>query len=416
MSVVDAVGGSLPKNWKICTIGEICDKHGGEVQTGPFGSQLHASDYVEDGVPSVMPKDIIGSHISDIGIARVPESDAIRLAIHRLREGDIVYARRGDIGRRALVSARENGWLCGTGCLRIRFNSPNVDPAYVLAYLGHPSVVEWVEARAQGATMLNLNTTILRGVPLRIPPIAEQRRIATILDKADEIRRKRREAIALTEDLLRSTFLEIFGDPVTNPKGWSRVPLAEISQVQGGLQVTHARANLPMKMPYLRVANVHRDRLDLREMKEICLSDAEYVRARLCAGDVLVVEGHGNPGELGRAAVWDGSIDPCTHQNHLIRVRANGELVVAEYLAAYLNSTEGRRQMLALGKTTSGLNTISTNNVRSIAVALPPLEKQQRFAEVVAAVRGTAAKHIAGAIDCDKLFDSLVHRAFRGEL
>lgn len=220
MSIADAIQGALPPSWRLTTVGALCDESGGEVQTGPFGSQLHAEDYVPDGIPSVMPKDIIGGRISNQTIARVPEADAERLAPHRLRAGDIVYARRGDIGRRALVTKDEEGWLCGTGCLRIRLGKADLTPDYLLAYLGHPALRSWVEAKAQGATMLNLNTSILRAVPLRVPPLPEQRRIADILDKADAIRRKRKQAIALTEELLRSAFLDMFGDPVTNPKGW----------------------------------------------------------------------------------------------------------------------------------------------------------------------------------------------------
>jgi type I restriction enzyme, S subunit len=331
----------------------------------------------------------------------------------RVNHGDLLLTNSMSFGRSYILNTSgciHDGWLV------LSPRRDDVVPNFFYHLLGSRALYEEFSRLAAGAVVKNLNIEVVKGVRVNLPPASEQNRIAAILDKADGIRRKRKEAIALTEDLLRSTFLEMFGDPVTNPKGWKLVQLAEVSQVQGGLQVTHARANMPLKMPYLRVANVYRNRLDLREMKDIRLSEAEAARACLSTGDVLVVEGHGNPGELGRAAAWDGSIAPCTHQNHLIRVRANGEIILAEYLAACLNSAEGRRQMLALGKTTSGLNTISTNNVRSVVVALPPPAQQQRFTEVVALVRGAAAKLTVAAADCDTLFDSLVHRAFRGEL
>jgi type I restriction enzyme S subunit len=251
-------------------------------------------------------------------------------------------------------------------------------------------------------------------VPL--PPVSEQRRIADILDKADAIRRKRKEAIALTEELLRSAFLEMFGDPVTNPKGWEVKPLGEVAQVNGGLQVTHARSVNPISMPYLRVANVFRERLDLAELKEIRVTPAEAERARLMMGDVLIVEGHGNPDELGRAAVWNGAIDVCTHQNHLIRVRLDSTFLLPIFLSAYLNSSAGKAHMLRMGKTTSGLNTISTNNVRSVSVLIPPIRRQRDFVRLVDANQALNTKLSRAACDAEVLFASLVQSAFRGEL
>jgi len=246
--------------------------------------------------------------------------------------------------------------------------------------------------------------------------MSEQRRIAAILDKADAIRRKRQEAIGLTEQLLRSTFLELFGDPVTNPRGWPVKLLREIALVTGGLQVTEKRSALPVEVPYLRVANVYRDELNLKEVKLIKVTKQELGRAQLAAGDILIVEGHGNADEIGRAALWDGSITPCVHQNHLIRVSANPEAVHPDYLNAFVNSAAGRRHMQRMGKTTSGLNTISTENVRSMGVLLPPLELQKRFANRICSTRSFLQKQ-RGIFACsEKLFNCLVQRAFSGQL
>lgn len=93
------------------TLGEICDQGGGEIKTGPFGSQLHQSDYVDGGIPVVMPKNIVNGKVATDSIAQISEENVERLRIHKLRDGDIVYGRRGDIGRQALINARETGWL-----------------------------------------------------------------------------------------------------------------------------------------------------------------------------------------------------------------------------------------------------------------------------------------------------------------
>jgi len=130
--------------WDYTTLGEICAKGQGGVQTGPFGSQLHASDYVAEGIPSIMPQNIGDNRIIRDGIARITTEDAERLERYRVRTGDIVYSRRGDVERRALVRSEEDGWLCGTGCLRVRFGSSDVDSAFASFYLGDPRVRSWI--------------------------------------------------------------------------------------------------------------------------------------------------------------------------------------------------------------------------------------------------------------------------------
>ena len=168
----------MMESWRSLTLGEICDEAGGTVRTGPFGSQLHDSDYSETGTPVVMPKDIVNGRVSQATVARVNDVHVKRLSQHRLQPGDIVYGRRGDIGRRALVTSVESGWLCGTGCLRIFPGKGVVDPRLLYYALGHPRTVAAIAKKAVGATMPNLNTTILREVRLSFPGLVTQRRIA----------------------------------------------------------------------------------------------------------------------------------------------------------------------------------------------------------------------------------------------
>ena len=161
---------NFPITWGLTTLGEIVKQSGGSIQTGPFGSQLHASDYVTIGIPSVMPKNITIEGINEDDIARITEDDAKRLSKYLLDEGDIVYSRRGDVEKCALVKAHERGWLCGTGCLRIRLGrQTNLTSNFLHAYLSTPAIREWVSRNAIGATMPNLNTSILSNIPVLVP-------------------------------------------------------------------------------------------------------------------------------------------------------------------------------------------------------------------------------------------------------
>jgi type I restriction enzyme S subunit len=125
--------GSVPKGWRSSTLGVICDTHGGHIQTGPFGSQLHASDYVVTGVPVVMPKDIKNRRVDDSSPARIDPDNANRLSRHRLQKHDIVFSRRGDVEKHALIGETEEGWICGTGCLLVRPGKQSNSPGYLHA-------------------------------------------------------------------------------------------------------------------------------------------------------------------------------------------------------------------------------------------------------------------------------------------
>jgi type I restriction enzyme, S subunit len=161
--------GRVPADWRATSLGEETRRCGGFVQTGPFGSQLHASEYMTDGIPVVMPKDLVQRRVSPATIARVPEDVAQRLSRHRLKEGDIVYSRRGDVERHGLVGRRETGWLCGTGCLLVRLGPRWPSPLFASLMLDRAEVRAWIVQHAIGATMPNLNTGILAQVPLVAP-------------------------------------------------------------------------------------------------------------------------------------------------------------------------------------------------------------------------------------------------------
>src|SRR5579872_5792159 len=157
--MVESLLGPIPDGWDNLPLAEVCRRGGGDIQTGPFGSQLHASDYVSAGIPSIMPQNIGDNRVLVDGIARITANDAERLSRYLVQPGDIVYSRRGDVERRALVRTAEDGWLCGTGCLRVRLGKGEADPIYCSYYLGHPEVRAWIVRHAVGATMPNLNTS-----------------------------------------------------------------------------------------------------------------------------------------------------------------------------------------------------------------------------------------------------------------
>jgi type I restriction enzyme S subunit len=162
------------------------------------------------------------------------------------------------------------------------------------------------------------------------------------------------------------------------PPGWTRTPVGDIAEVRGGIQKQAKRRPVNNRYPFLRVANVGRGMLNLEEVHEIELFDGELDRFAIQAGDLLVVEGNGSPGEIGRAAMWHGEILNCVHQNHLICVRPTSALL-PRFLELLWSSPEIEKQLREVASSTSGLYTLSTSKIKAVKICLPPFEEQCRI-------------------------------------
>ena len=251
-------------SWEKVKLGDIS----ANIQTGPFGSQLHQYDYSETGTPVVMPKDLIGGKISEQSIARVSQDHVQRLNRHIIQKGDILYSRRGNVGRCAFATEHEKGWLCGTGCLRITTEESIANSKFIFYQLQQPEVVGWVEKHAVGATMLNLNTTILSGIPLLLPSMEIQRRIADILSAYDDLIENNRKQIKLLEEAAQRLYKEWFVDlrfpghehtKIVDgvPEGWRKERLVDIAAVQYGYAFDGSLFNSKkMGTPIIRIRNI----------------------------------------------------------------------------------------------------------------------------------------------------------------
>ena len=282
----------MSSDWEPTTLGSVCDRQGGSIQTGPFGSQLHASDYVEQGIPVVMPANI-GSDggISEDGIARITQFDADRLQQHKLQVGDVVFSRRGDVTRNALIEAHQAGWLCGTGCLKVRLGSQTQASAKFISYcLRLPETKDWLVRHAVGATMPNLNTSILSAVPILLPELPVQQSIANILGCLDEridlLRETNATLEAIVQALFKSWFVDfdpvharargeqlaglapevaaLFPDSFEEsalgmvPKGWQAEPLDEIADFLNGLALQKYPPEGDETLPVIKIAQLRK--------------------------------------------------------------------------------------------------------------------------------------------------------------
>jgi type I restriction enzyme S subunit len=186
---------------------------GSSISTGPFGTMLHKADYVASGVPLVNPMNLVGNRIVPSTKMMVSPSTKKRLENYVLRKGDVVIARRGELGRCAVVSEAEDGWLCGTGSFFVRLSSL-IDEQYFVALFGSPAIRSHLDRNSIGTTMSNLNHGILNDLELYLPPIEEQRRIMARADEMfaelERIRSSNRRRISLLDELKQSLLHQAF--------------------------------------------------------------------------------------------------------------------------------------------------------------------------------------------------------------
>ena len=192
--------GKIPVHWKVVQLKFASTS----LQTGPFGSQLHSEDYVTGGTPVVNPSHLAGGRIHADGRVSVDEATADRLAVHRLSLGDVVFARRGEMGRCGVAEVANVGWLCGTGSLRARLRKDSVVPYYLALVFAETGISDVLAVQSVGSTMDNLNTEILGGCHVPMPPLEEQHTIVDHVDretvKLDAIRTATARTIALLKE------------------------------------------------------------------------------------------------------------------------------------------------------------------------------------------------------------------------
>jgi type I restriction enzyme S subunit len=214
--------------WPLLTLGEICREGGGFIRTGPFGSQLHRSDYIDDpnGIPVVMPKDMARGRIETSSIARIDEATAQGLKQHLLSANDIVLSRRGDMGRTAWVYEDDLPAFCGTGAMRVHpGESATVRPAYLRFFFHTRLASDYLENHAVGATMPNLNAGIVERMPVPVPPLPIQDLLIEVLEAFDDLIENSRRRVEVLEEMARAIYREWFVK--FRYPGHEHVPLAD---------------------------------------------------------------------------------------------------------------------------------------------------------------------------------------------
>lgn len=390
-------------NLRLVRLGECC-----EVVSGAT-PKTNVDEYWGGSIPWATPKDVsknrsaVLSETSDTLTEKGFRSCSTRL----IPAGSILVSSRAPIGLVA-IAGRE---MCTNQGFKSLVPGEGVDSRF-LYHVMRNSVVR-LAALGNGATFKEVSKSVVERFEIPLPPLSEQTQIAMIIDKADSLRGKREYAIRLSDDFLRATFIEIFGDPVTNPKGWDdTVHLESVAEVVSGITKGRKLGEVATReVPYLAVSNVQDRYLNLKVVKTIAATEAEIERYRLRKNDLLLTEG-GDPDKLGRGCLWAGEIDECIHQNHVFRVRLTSPLLLPTYLSWLVGSKRGKQYFLAAAKQTTGIASINMRQLKSFPLLIPPLDLQQQFVSIVERVAAMVERQHASLRDIELAARSLGSKFF----
>ena len=324
--------------------------------------------------------------------------------------GDFLLTNSMSFGRPYIMSTEgciHDGWLV----LSPKDDkSINTDFFYYL--LGSDYIYRKFCQLAPGTTVKNLNIDLVKSVKVPLPPIYEQKRITNILSKADNLRKMRQESIQKLDELSQSIFLEMFGDPIKNSKHF---PVGTIADLVKSTQYgTSQKAGPVGEYPILRMGNItYCGKFDLSDLKYFDLDEKSQQKYLASHGDLLF--NRTNSRELvGKTAVYYGE-KPMAYAGYLVKITPNKNSV-PEFISALLNSRHGKSTLKNMAKNIVGMANINAKEVQTIKTIIPPLDLQNQFRTRLEKLREFEEKLLSSKEYMDQLFNSLMQKAFRGEL
>ena len=398
------------EEWKEYKLGELAD-----IQTGPFGSQLHQHDYVDAGTPCIMPTNI-GSHldIQSDRIAHVKAEDVMRLSKHCVKTGDIIYSRRGDIEKCAFIRPQEEGWLCGTGCLRIRTNSQKANSHFIAYQLSTKECKKWIVGNAVGTTMLNLNSGILKELPLYMPNRQIQDSVVAILKSLDdkiEVNRKINENLEQqAQALFESWFVDF--EPFKNgefvkselgmiPMGWRLKRIYEYIDVIYGAPYKSSLFNDNKEgLPLIRIRDLKTNTPQFYTPE--ILPNTEYVEA----GDIVA----GMDAEF-TPYVWQGEKGVLNQRCCKFKGKYEG---ISNYFILFLIKPE--LEYVQSYKTGTTVSHLGKSDIDRFVFLTPPLDVVLDFSEIVNPIIKEVVNRAKESRRLAELRDTLLPKLMSGEL
>jgi type I restriction enzyme S subunit len=404
--------------WETVTLEDVTVNGSHGLKRGPFGGAIKKDSFVSDGYKIYEQKHAIYGDF-DSGSYFITETRYRELKSFAVEPGDLIVSCSGTLGRVAVVPPTAKPGIINQALLRIRPKSNLVSPRFLKMLLETPDLQSRLFGSAGGSAIKNVKPlSEIRQVKFHLPDLHEQQRIAEILDLAEELRSKRREAIAQLDTLTQAVFLEMFGNPVTNPFKFPFLPLENVisRSFQNGAYFPKEAYCNEGGVEMIHMSDAFEGIVKRGNLKRVVCSQQDIEKYKLSNTDLIIAR---------RSLNYEGSVKPCLipssnepliFESSLIRITPNPEKVKILYLFYYILNPYVRERFIFPFVTQSTISGINQGNLAKVLLMLPPIDLQNEFARRVEAVEKLKAAHRASLSELDALFASLQHRAFRGEL
>lgn len=330
-----------------------------------------------------------------------------------VKTGDVLVSTvRPNLNGVALVTETFNGATASTGYCVLRSKAEKLDSSYLFYWVQTDCFISDMVKKATGATYPAVSDKTIFDSEIPLPPLAEQKRIAAILDKADAIRRKRNQSIQLADDLLRSIFMDMFGDPVTNPKGWEVKPLGEITTFENGDRSSNYPSGddiVQSGVLFLNTKNIVADTLDLSATQFITEDKYKMLtRGKAQKGDLIITL----RGTLGACCIFDCDYEKAFINAQMMIIRT-GDKVMSGFLHDMLVSNTIKSHFQRIGQG-AAVPQLTAKQLKELSVPLPAIDVQVKYEAVRKFVLSTLDKLYFAADQ--SLFESLCNKAFSGQI
>lgn len=351
-----------------------------------------------------------------VGAREVPCGEAPSRARQLVATGDVLVSTvRPNLNGVARVPNVLDGATASTGFCVLRPQSSMVDGNYLFHWVKSPQFVQDMVKKATGASYPAVSDRIVFDSCLPLPPLPEQRRIAEILDRADALRAKRRAVLTQLDTLTQAIFLDVFGDPITNPQGWPTIYLQDVLSIplRNGLSPSN---DGKVMAKVLTLSAITGDNFDPTAWKTSPFEFPPPDNQSVDESDFLICRGNGNVRLVGKGYFPPSSMSDITFPDTMIAARISRDKIEAAFLEHIWNSVAVRRQLESLARTTNGTYKVNQTMLEGIRLYHPPLALQREFARRSASIKRVKQVHQESLIQLDALIAALQARAFRGEL